>query len=92
MKRSFGMFGGETVLVKLRVKNELAGVIIDRFGKDIAIHPADDNHFYVHVYVNVSTQFYAWIVGLGTGIELVGPDRIREDFSEYMEAVRQMYE
>jgi predicted DNA-binding transcriptional regulator YafY len=92
MKRSFGMFGGETVLVKLRVKNELAGVIIDRFGKDIAIHPADDNHFYVHVYVNVSAQFYAWIVGLGTGIELVGPDRIREDFSEYMEAVRQMYE
>lgn len=34
-KKMFGMFGGEEEIVKLRCKNEFAGVIIDRFGKDV---------------------------------------------------------
>ena len=33
-KKSFGMFGGKEQQVKLLVKNELANVIIDRFGKE----------------------------------------------------------
>ena len=33
-KKSFGMFGGKEQTVKLLVKNSLAGVIIDRFGKE----------------------------------------------------------
>ena len=32
-KKSFGMFGEKEQTVKLLVKNSLAGVIIDRFGK-----------------------------------------------------------
>ena len=34
-KKSFGMFGGKEESVKLSVHNRLAGVMIDRFGKDI---------------------------------------------------------
>ena len=34
-KKSFGMFGGKEQTVKLLVKNSLAGVIVDRFGKDV---------------------------------------------------------
>ena len=38
-KKSFGMFGGREEKVKLLVENTLAGVIIDRFGKDIMLIP-----------------------------------------------------
>ena len=41
-KKSFGMFGGKERTVKLLVKNNLAGVIIDRFGKDVMMIPADN--------------------------------------------------
>lgn len=41
-KKSFGMFGGKEQTVKLMVKNNLSGVIIDRFGKDVMMIPTDD--------------------------------------------------
>ena len=41
-KKSFGMFGGKERTVKLLVKNNLAGVIIARFGKDVMMIPADN--------------------------------------------------
>ena len=53
-KKSFGMFGGQEEQVKLLVHNRLAGVIIDRFGKDIMMIPADEEHFTVRVDVAVS--------------------------------------
>lgn len=59
-KKSFGMFGGKEKTVKLLVDNRLAGVIIDRFGKDIMLIPADENHFTVNVDVHVSKQFLGW--------------------------------
>ena len=40
-RKSFGMFGGREQSVKLLVDNSLAGVIIDRFGKDVMMIPAD---------------------------------------------------
>ena len=60
-KKSFGMFGGKEKTVKLLVDNRLAGVIIDRFGKDIMLIPADENHFTVNVDVHVSKQFLGWV-------------------------------
>ena len=52
-KKSFGMFGGKEQTVKLLVKNNLVGVIIDRFGKNVILFPTDDEHFTVNVNVHV---------------------------------------
>ena len=90
-KKSFGMFGGKTEKVKLRVTNDFIGIIIDRFGKDITIHPDDKEHFTVHVDVNVSHQFFAWIFALGTNVQIVGPERVQKEFIEYMDEVRGEY-
>ena len=92
MKRSFGMFGGDAELVKLRVKNELVGVIIDRFGKDVSLFQDDKEHFFVHVKVNVSNQFFAWVFGLGTGIEIMGPGNVREQMVIYVKDVMKIYQ
>ena len=55
-KKSFGMFGGKEQKVKLLVDNSLAGVIIDRFGKEVMMIPADPEHFTVNVTVMVSSD------------------------------------
>lgn len=77
-KKSFGMFGGKEQTVKLSVHNKLAGVIIDRFGKDVMMIPADEEHFNVNVDVRVSRQFLGWVFSLGLDIQIVGPDDVVE--------------
>ena len=77
-KKSFGMFGGEDQQVKLLMENRLAGVIIDRFGKDVMLIPADERHFTVNVNVRVSSQFLGWIFSLGEGAKIIGPDGVVE--------------
>lgn len=77
-KKSFGMFGGKEQTVKLSVHNKLAGVIIDRFGKDVMMIPADEEHFNVNVDVRVSRQFLGWVFSLESDIQIVGPDDVVE--------------
>lgn len=89
--RSFGMFGGEEVKVRLRFKNELVGVIIDRFGRDIIISPSnEEGSSEVTVEVALSDQFLGWVFALGTGVKILGPDnvvdRYRKELHELIES------
>ena len=77
-KKSFGMFGGKEQSVKLLVENSLAGVIVDRFGKDVMMIPEDADHFRVNVDVHVSKQFLGWVFSLGEAVKIIGPDEVVE--------------
>ena len=52
--------------------------MIDRFGKNVSMIRLDDKRFVVNVEVAVSRQFLAWIISLGEGVTLVGPDNVVE--------------
>ena len=90
-KKSFGMFGGKEQTVKLLVKNSLAGVIIDRFGKNVILFPADEEHFTVNVDVHVSRQFLGWVFSLGDGIKIVGPDGVVEQMRIEIKRLTEQY-
>lgn len=76
-KRIFGMFSGEETKVTLEADNSMAGVLIDRFGKDIMLIPQDGGRFRATVDVAISDQFLGWIVALGT-VKIVGPEAVVE--------------
>lgn len=78
MKRTFGMYHGIEKMVRLKLKNDLAGVIIDRFGMDIPFIKMDSEHFETCVDVAVSDVFLGWIIALGDGVEIIGPEDVRE--------------
>ena len=90
-KKSFGMFGGKEQTVKLMVKNNLSGVIIDRFGKDVMMIPTDDEHFIVNVDVHVSRQFLGWVFSLGEYIKIVGPDDVVKQMQKEIERLIKQY-
>ena len=90
-KKSFGMFGGKEQTVKLLVKNSLAGVIIDRFGKDVMLIPTDDEHFTVNVDVHVSRQFLGWVFSLGEDIKIVGPDEVVDEMKKEINRIINQY-
>lgn len=92
-KKVFGMFSGKEEYVKLRCKNHLAGVFIDRFGKDVYMRPDTENpnSFIVTFDVNISPQFYAWLFGLGTSAEILSPDSVKQDFAEMTKSILSLY-
>ena len=90
-KKSFGMYGGKEQKVKLWVKNDLAGVIIDRFGKDVMMIPADEEHFTVNVDVRVSRQFLGWVFSLGENIKIAGPEEVVEQMRDEIVRLKGQY-
>lgn len=90
-KKNFGMFAGEEETVKLEVHNRLVGVILDRFGRDIMMIPADKEHFRVNVRVSVSNQFFGWLFGLGDGVKILGPENVKEKMKEEIAKIQKMY-
>lgn len=69
----------------------MAGVIIDRFGKDVMLIPSDETHFTVNVRVHVSRQFLGWVISLGEGVKLVGPERVVEKMEGEIERLVRQY-
>ena len=91
-KKSFGMFGGKEQTVKLLVDNSLAGVIIDRFGKEVMMIPADQENFTVNVTVMVSSVFLGWVFSLGERVKILGPEEVVEKMREEGERLVGQYQ
>ena len=91
-KRVFSMFGGEQRLVEIRFINPLLDAVVDRFGtKDVQYARVDDTHFSVTAKVEISEQFFGWILGFGKKAKLLYPDDVIEQFRGYMDKIREMY-
>ena len=90
-KSVFGMFGGTEEKVKIRFANHLAGVVIDRFGRDTMIIKDGDEHFTISVDIAISRQFLAWVFAFGTDTEILSPESVREAMKKHADAVFGMY-
>ena len=90
-KSLFGMYGGDIVSVTLQAKNWMAGIMIDRFGRDIPIVPVNDEEFETRVDLAVSPQFYGWLFALGQDIRVTAPGFVVNKIREYGESVIRNY-
>ena len=91
-KSLFGMYAGEETKVTLEGENYMVGVLIDRFGKDIIIAPVDENHFRTTVKVAVSKHFLGWIMSLGDGIRIAGPERVVGQMKDMIKQLSEQYD
>ena len=87
----FGMFGGEEKKITIEAVNEMVGVMIDRFGKDIIITPLDEEHFSITVNVAVSDQFLGWIIALGEGVKITAPEDVVEQMRQAAKRLVEQY-
>lgn len=90
-KKVFSMYAGAECTVRLRFDSSLAGVVIDRFGKDVDILIVDEDHFMINIPVEISPQFYAWIFGLGNSVKILGPATVVEEYQKQLVAVKSVY-
>ncbi len=91
-QRVFSMYGGEQKLVEIRFINPLLDAVVDRFGtKDVQYAKVDETHFSVTAKVEISDQFFGWLLGFGRKAKLLYPDDVLERFRTYMDRIREMY-
>ncbi len=88
-RKNFSMFGGTEEVVTLRFSNRMIGVVIDTFGKDVAITAMDEEHFLIRAAVAVSPQFFGWLFGLDGEAAIVAPEPVKQRFQEQLARVRQ---
>lgn len=90
-KKTFSMYGGHEEEITLLCRNEIVGVIMDRFGKDTMLIPDGKAHFRVHILVSVSRQFFGWVTGIGKEIQIAGPDNVKEEYKKYLQEILEEY-
>lgn len=85
--RNFSMFAGEEADVVLDCDESVIGVIVDRFGTGVSVHP-EGNRFRTYVRVAVSEQFFGWVAALGGAVRIVSPQPVRDRFEALLDRVR----
>ena len=91
-KKTFGMFAGKEKTVRLLCENNMIGVLLDKFGADVAIRKEDEAHVMAHMDVAVSPQFFGWLAGLGSRVRLEAPEDVRKEFVEYLKMISMTYQ
>ena len=90
-RKTFGMFAGEDETVTLICKDALTGVMIDRFGKEVAMRRYDETRIRVRVSVAVSRQFFGWLAGLGAAVQIESPEPVAREYRKYLETILKTY-
>lgn len=90
-KKTFGMFAGSETTVTLQCDDSLTGVMVDRFGLDVPMRPAGTGQIRVRAKVAVSRQFFGWLTGLGSGVEIISPADVREQYQQSLQNILKHY-
>ncbi len=88
----FSMYGGKQMSVKMRFHNSLAGVVIDRFGKDSMLIPDGADHFSFTAQVSVSPTFLSWMSQFGSKAKILYPQSVAEAHKAMLQEVLKQYD
>lgn len=89
--KTFNMFAGDEVRIKLQFDIEIVPYIIDRFGKDVPMRKIDEDWFEVSTRVKLSTGLISWILGWGSQARVISPDSLVEQMKEEVEKMYHYY-
>ena len=87
----FDMYGGDEYDVRIRFHNRAADQVIEQFGSDIMMIPADGEHFIITVPVEISPPFFAWVATLGRMAKILGPEPVVKKMKEFIQKAADMY-
>jgi len=77
IRKTFGMYNGETVLARLAFHESLVCVVLDHFGNGTDMAEIGDGRFLVKAEVSGSPVFLGWMFQLGDKAEILAPESLR---------------
>ena len=87
----FSMYSGELERVEIIFNNNLAKVVIDRFGSDLIMTTVDETHFSISIDVEISPTFLSWIFMFGTDAKILSPDYVIAQYQAMLGQVQMLY-
>lgn len=83
----FGMYGGQEQEITLSFPNDMIGIAIDRFGRDVTIMRIERERFHLCTEIAVSHQFYGWLAGIGPEVRIIAPAEVRTGYYDYLTSI-----
>ena len=68
------MYSGEPKPIELVCENNLLETMLDRFGENVKIQKADEEHFLIRTNAIVSDGLASWVLGFGGRIKIKSPN------------------
>ncbi len=90
-KKIFGMYGGREELVVLECRENLAGVMLDRFGQEVNFIKTDFG-FKFSIRLMISPTFFAWILGFGSDIRILSPENVISELVKKLSEIEENYQ
>ncbi len=85
------MYDGEYKEVVIEADAQYMKNVLDRFGEGIVTNRISDDRFRANISVSVSKTFYAWIFKFSGGINIVGPESVKNDYYEMLKSQFNLY-
>ncbi len=84
--RHFNMFDGQEYDVVMEFDQALLNSVFDRFGRDHTPIPSGKGRFRWTERVAVCGQFYGWVASFGGKARILGPERVLEEYRDFLNA------
>lgn len=91
VKRRYNMYDGEEFDLELICNDYMVNTMVDFFGQDVRMYRLGPNEVKVSARTVVNNQFLGWLLSLGEGVRLVGPDSALALLKEFIEKANELY-
>ncbi|HLQ73460.1 MAG TPA: WYL domain-containing protein [Bacillota bacterium] len=91
VNKSFHMYGGEDIHVKVRFVNDLINVVLDRFGMDANIETDGPDHFILRTRAKQSAGLVHWLLTWGSQAKVLSPKSLVEEVTEKVSGMFDLY-
>ena len=81
----FKMYDGTLQEVELSCREPMMKQLVDHFGMDFVVLPAEEGYFTMKVKVSVSRTFFSWLFQFGSDVWIIGPEQVRERYRRMLE-------
>lgn len=90
--KSFHMFAGEEIRIKIEFDESLINVVLDRFGLDADIKKVNDELFVYKGKAKLSDGLINWILTWGNKAKVLEPDYLIDEIKGKIQGMQEMYE
>ena len=80
----FKMYAGEAVDVVLEFKDNLIGLIFDKFGEDTKMMRVGEHKCVATVKVQLSPVFWGWLTQFAGQMRVISPEFVREEYKKHI--------
>ncbi len=90
-QKSFSMFGGEVIEIRLRCIKSILEQVFERFGDDITILNVQEDTFDFYVHAAKSDALVTWLINYIGRIEVIRPEALRQMVAERGKKILDIY-